>query len=87
MSVILEIVVKIIGSILAIVILVPLVVLLCLPYLLLASLADKGEYWSSFWWRTKRLASAVAPLAGIIGAGADLVRRLRHAQGQYNKDG
>ena len=49
MSVIFEILVKIIGSIVATIILVPLVVMLCLPYLLLASLADRGEYWSSLW--------------------------------------
>jgi hypothetical protein len=62
--------IKVIGGILATVILVPLVVLICLPYLLLVSLVDRGEYWSSFWWRTKRLASATANIAGIIGMSA-----------------
>jgi hypothetical protein len=62
--------IKVIGGIIAAVILVPLVVLICLPYLLLVSLVDRGEYWSSFWWRTKRLASATANIAGIIGMSA-----------------
>jgi hypothetical protein len=62
--------IKVIGGIIATVILVPLVVLICLPYLLLVSLVDRGEYWSSFWWRTKRLASATANIAGIIGMSA-----------------
>jgi hypothetical protein len=62
--------VKLVGGIIAMVVLVPLVVLICLPYLLLVSLVDRGEYWSSFWWRTKRLASATANIASIIGMSA-----------------
>jgi len=62
--------IKFIGGVIAMVILVPLVVLICLPYLLLVSLVDRGEYWSSFWWRTKRLASATANIASIIGMSA-----------------
>ena len=60
----------IVMSLIASVVLTPIVVLVCLPYLLLASLADRGEYWSSFWWRTKRLASFVSEIAGVIGAAA-----------------
>ena len=62
--------IKLIGAILATAILVPLVVLICLPYLLLVSLVDRGAYWSSFWWLTKRLASATANIASIIGMSA-----------------
>jgi hypothetical protein len=62
--------IKFMGGIIAMAVLVPLVVLICLPYLLLVSLLDRGEYWSSFWWRTKRLASATANIASIIGMSA-----------------
>ena len=62
--------VKFIGGIIATTILVPLVVLVCLPYLLLVSLVDRKDYWSSFWWRTKRLAAATADVVGIIGTSA-----------------
>ena len=66
----LHLLVRFVFACVAIFILVPLVVLVCTPYLLLAATADPHEYWSSFWWRTKRLASATANVAGIIGAGA-----------------
>ena len=62
--------IKFIGGIIAMVVFVPLVVLICLPYLLLVSLVDRDEYWASFWWRTKRLASATANIASIIGMSA-----------------
>jgi hypothetical protein len=45
----------------------PVSVLLCLPYLLGASRADKEEYWSSFWWRAKRVAAAGALIGAFIG--------------------
>ena len=66
----LHLLVRVVCGFVAIFILVPLVVLVCTPYLLLASTADPGEYWSFFWWRTKRLASATADIAGVIGASA-----------------
>jgi hypothetical protein len=62
--------VRFVCGLVAIFVLVPMVVLVCTPYLLLTSTADRGEYWSSFWWRTKRLASSTADVAGVIGAGA-----------------
>jgi hypothetical protein len=62
--------IKFIGSIIATIVLVPLVIVICFPYLLLVSLVDREEYWSSFWWRTKRLAAATADITGIIGASA-----------------
>jgi hypothetical protein len=67
---ILHLLVRFVCAFIAIFILVPLVVLVCTPYLLLAATADRHEYWSSFWWRTKRLASATADFAGIVGASA-----------------
>ena len=62
--------VRLVCAFIAMFVLVPLVVVVCAPYLLLASTADRGEYWLSLWWRTKRLASSTADIAGIIGAGA-----------------
>jgi hypothetical protein len=59
---------KFIGAIVAVVVLVPVVVVVCLPYVLLVSLVDKDDYWPSVWWRIKRVASTTADLAGIIGA-------------------
>ena len=67
---VLQLLVRLLCAFVAIFVLVPLVVVICTPYLLLASTADPGEYWSSFWWRTKRLASSTADIAGVIGAGA-----------------
>jgi hypothetical protein len=58
---------KLLGFVVGVVVVVPLAVLVSLPYLLAASTADKEEYWSSFWWRTTRLAAVVAPIGGIIG--------------------
>ena len=58
---------KLLGFLIGVVVVVPISVVLCLPYLLAASTADKEEYWSSFWWRTKRVAAAAATLGGIIG--------------------
>ncbi len=66
---ILQLLVRYLCALIVIFVLVPLVVVACTPYLLLASTADRGEYWSSFWWRTKRLASSTADIAGMIGAG------------------
>jgi hypothetical protein len=62
--------IKFIAGITAIIVFVPLVIVICLPYLLLVSLVDRGDYWSSFWWRTQRLASATAYIAGAIGVSA-----------------
>ena len=67
---ILQMLVRDLCAFIAIFVLVPLVVLVSTPYLLLASLADREEYWSSFRWRTKRLASSTADIAGFIGFGA-----------------
>ena len=67
---VLYLVVRFVCALIVIFVLVPIVVLVCIPYLLLASTADRGEYWSSFWWRTKRLASSTADVAGVIGVGA-----------------
>ena len=72
MGAFLKILWAVVTSLIATLILTPIVVILCLPYLLLASLVDRGEYWSSFWWRTKRLASFVADIAGVVGAGAGM---------------
>jgi hypothetical protein len=58
MSAIWQIAVKIIGGIVVPLILVPIVVV------------DRHEYWSSFWWRVKRLASVTAHIGSIIGASA-----------------
>jgi uncharacterized protein YqgC (DUF456 family) len=58
---------KVLGSLLGALILAPLSVLICLPYLLVAAKVDKEEYWASFWWRAKRIASAGAFIGGIIG--------------------
>jgi len=68
--VVLYLVVRFVCALVAVFVLVPIVVVVCTPYLLLASTADRGEYWSSFWWRMKRLASSTADVAGVIGAGA-----------------
>ena len=65
---VLYLLIRFVFALIAIFVLVPVVVLVCTPYLLLASTADRGEYWSSFWWRTKRLASSTADVAGVIGA-------------------
>jgi hypothetical protein len=67
---VLYLLVRCVVGLIAIFLLVPIVVLVCAPYLLLTSTTDRGEYWSSFWWRTKRLASSTADVAGMIGAGA-----------------
>ena len=67
---VLYLLVRFVCALIAMCVLVPIVVLVCTPYLLLASTADRGEYWSSFWWRIKRLASSTADVAGVIGAGA-----------------
>jgi ABC-type sulfate transport system permease component len=58
---------KLLGFCIGVFVIVPLSILVCLPYLLAASMADKEEYWSSFWWRTKRIAAAAATVGGIIG--------------------
>ncbi len=67
---VLYLLVRFVYALVAIFVLVPIVVVVCTPYLLLASTADRGEYWSSFWWSMKRLASSTADVAGVIGAGA-----------------
>jgi uncharacterized SAM-binding protein YcdF (DUF218 family) len=61
-----------VTALIARLVLTPIIVLICSPYLLLAALADKDEYWSSLWWRTKRLASFTANIVGVIGAGAGM---------------
>jgi hypothetical protein len=58
---------KLLGFCIGAAVAVPLSILVCLPYLLAASTADKEEYWSSFWWRTKRIAAAAATIGGFIG--------------------
>ncbi len=58
---------KLLGFCIGVVIAVPLSILVCLPYLLAASTADKEKYWSSFWWRTKRIAAVAATIGGMIG--------------------
>ena len=58
---------KLLGFCIGAAVAVPLSVLICLPYLLAASTADKEEYWSSFWWRTKRVAGVAASIGGFIG--------------------
>ena len=61
---------RLLCAFIAIFVLVPIVVVVCTPYLLLAATADRGEYWSSFWWRLKRVASSTTDIAAIVGAGA-----------------
>jgi hypothetical protein len=39
---------KLLGFCIGVVVVVPLGILVCLPYLLAASMADKEEYWSAF---------------------------------------
>jgi hypothetical protein len=58
---------KFLGGFIGALVLAPLSVLICLPYLLAASRADKDEYWSSFWWRAKRIAGAGALVGSLIG--------------------
>jgi hypothetical protein len=58
---------KLFGFIVGVAVVVPLSFLVCLPYLLAASTADKKEYWASFWWRAKRVAAAGALIGGLIG--------------------
>jgi hypothetical protein len=58
---------KLLGFAVGATVLVPVTILVCLPYLLAVSTADREEYWASFWWRTKRIAAAAATVGGIIG--------------------
>jgi hypothetical protein len=58
---------KLLGFCIGVAVAVPLSILICLPYLLAASTADKEEYWSSFWWRIKRIAAVAGTLGGVIG--------------------
>jgi hypothetical protein len=67
-SVTLIIIEKFVGALVGGVILAPVSVIICLPYLLAASTADKEEYWSSFWWRAKRIAAVGLALGCLIGA-------------------
>ena len=59
---------KFVGALIGGVILALVSFIVCLPYLLLASTADKEEYWSSFWWRAKRVAAVGLTLGCLVGA-------------------
>ena len=58
---------KIVGALVGGIVLAIISVIVCLPYLFAVATADKEEYWSSFWWRAKRIAAVGLFLGCLIG--------------------